>query len=758
MRKIRHIRKALLFSLITAMTAACFPAGCASPARSGQYYAELYVSPEGNDSNPGSIDRPLRTLEGARDAVRRIKDSMTSGELIVYFREGIYRMKEPVFFDVRDSARDGCRIIYTAYKDEKPVFSGAEQVTGWEKYDDRLYAAHLERDVKLRNLYVNDHRANMGSVQVEAQGGYGEYSIRAGQAEWAWKSGTKFDGVIYNEGDLPEIESDFDDLEMVNGTIWNENIACARDVIYEDGKAVVLFQQPYGAIAQTPGWGCEFQCTGKHTLYNAFSFVDSPGEFFFDKTGHMLYYYPLEGEDMSAADVEVPYADRLIVIAGNSTEERVRNLTFSGLTFAHTDYLLTEVDGSRGKATVQAALTTNVFADPNWHSEKYEMCDTFPGVINVTNAESINFTDNVIKHTGADGLSMTNDVVGCKVTGNFITDITSSGITIGNPQHVYIGDGDGSNREKFPRGVEGLCTDITVSDNLIYYTGMADGFGGCAGITAFYVDNVRILRNHIEKTAFNGISLGWGWSEFRASSTCRNISACQNRIVDAVYRLHDTGAIYTIGQMPGTVINENYVKGIPAGAKGAPTYGLHNDDGTAWIEEMDNVLDIDKNVTYTINCEEWGVKHHMTIKRTYATVERMGKNPPNCDIDPPIVVEDAVWPQEQYEICVRSGIQDEYRHIMPDGFMQDADYVFPAACETKTGSVIPVRRAGDGKTVWIAPEGTVAFAVSGSTTMCPGTSAEIMTPAEPGEYRVFVTDSEGKVLSVSESILRTVEN
>ncbi|MBO4392067.1 MAG: right-handed parallel beta-helix repeat-containing protein, partial [Clostridia bacterium] len=592
-KKSKYLRRALLFGLLTAVSAAAFPVSCAFTDSSKQYYAELYVSPDGNDMNPGTAEKPLRTLEGARDTVRKIKDGMTDGEIIVYFREGIYRMKEPVVFDVRDSAPEGCRIIYTAFKGEKPVFSGAERVTGWSRYNDCLYAAPLDRDVKLRNLFVNDHRANMGSVQTEALGGYGEYSIKAGQADWAWISGTKFDGVIYNADGIGEIVSGFDDIEIVNGTTWNENIACARDIIYENGQAIVLLQQPYGAIAQTPGWGCEFQCTGQHTLYNAFSFVDSPGEFYYDKTGHMLYYYPLEGEDMSDADVEVPYADRLIVISGNSTEDRVRNLTFSGLTFAHTDYLLTEVEGSHGKATVQAALTTTVFADSNWHSEKYEMCDTFPGVINVTNAESLNFTDNVIKHTGADGLSMTNDVVNCTVSGNLFTDITSSGITIGNPQHVYIGDGDGSNREKFPRGIEGLCRDITVSNNLIYNTGMAHGFGGCAGITAFYVENVKILENHIQQTAFNGISLGWGWSEFLASSTCRNNTVCQNRIIDAVYRLHDTGAIYTIGQMPGTVINENYVKGIPAGAVGAPTYGLHNDDGTAWIEELDNILDID---------------------------------------------------------------------------------------------------------------------------------------------------------------------
>jgi hypothetical protein len=129
-------------------------------------------------------------------------------------------------------------------------------------------------------------------------------------------------------------------------------------------------QQPYGAIAQTPGWGAGFSCGGWHTIYNALEFVNDPGEFFFNKSTHTLYYYPFDNEDMTTADVEAPMIDQLIVIAGKSTEERVENIGFDGITFAHTDYQLTEVEGSHGKATCQAAQTYTAFADSNWHNRK----------------------------------------------------------------------------------------------------------------------------------------------------------------------------------------------------------------------------------------------------------------------------------------------------------------------------------------------------------------------------------------------------
>ncbi len=711
----------------------------------------FYVSPDGSDTNDGSLAHPFATLTAARDAVRKINGNMSS-DITVYLRGGDYRITEPIVFDTRDSATNGCHINYTAYEDEIPVINGAQQVTGWTKFNDKLYSATLDRDYKLRNLYVNDKRANMGSVTVGSKGGWGEYKVTAGQADWAWDSGTAKDGISYNAGDIPRIPSNFDDLEIINGTTWNENIVCTRDIKVDGNSLIMLLQQPYGAIAQTPGWGAGFNTGGTHTIYNSLSFVDSPGEFYFDKTDKKLYYYPRNGEDMSSADVEAPVAEQLIVVEGKDTSDRVENISFSGITFANTEYQLTNVAGSHGKTTCQAAQTYTAYADSNWHKRKYEMADTLPAAVHITNSKDISVTGCVIKHTGADGLSMCNDVIDSEIKGNYITDITSSGITIGHPQHIYIGDASWDNHEKFPKGVEGICKNDIVSDNMLYDISVVHGFGGCAAITSYYVDTVKILNNTIRKTAYNGIHLGWGWCNFKDSTTCRNNMICYNRVIDSLNRLHDSGGIYTIGQMEGTVINENYIQGIPAAGSFQPTYGLHNDEGTAYIEENDNVLEISHNVTYTINCEDYGQKHHLKIKRTYATVKKMGKNPPDSDIDDPIVVSDNVWDLPQYKVCVNSGVSDEYRSLVPNYVISEADFVFPASCRTTCSSSLPIRK-GDG-IVWIAPDGTDTFKAGADMTRASANATSIRTPSKEGEYRIYVTDKSGKILSKSGHILR----
>jgi hypothetical protein len=714
--------------------------------------ASYYVSPTGSDSNPGTISAPFQTITRARDAVRTINASM-SGDIFVYLRGGTYNITSPIAFGPQDSGNNGYRVYYQAYPGETPVLSGAVKVTGWSQYSGNIYRATLNRSTKLRYLYVNDQRALMTSKTVTARGGYGTYSVTAGQAPWAWMSGSKSDGIQYNTGDVPAIASNRDDLEIVTASTWNENITTARDVITSGNFRVLLLQQPYGAIAQLPVSGAALVLSGSNTLYNAFEFLNGPGQFYFDKTNRWLYYYPRSGENMATADVQAPVAEQLITITGSSRTNRVKNLTFQGITLANTDYNLVPVGNSRGKATVQAATVYVAFGDGNPHNTKYQIMDTLPGAITVNNADSIQFLGNVVKHSGNEGISLINDVVNSSIVGNAIIDIAGSGITVGHPQHVYLDDG--GTHEKYAPGVEGITTNNTISNNLIYNASAAPGFGGHAAITAFFVDTLRITNNQIQNTAYNGISLGWGWRNFKDSTTARNNTVNNNRLINTMSRLHDSGAIYTLGQMATTNINQNYVRGIPP-ASGGPRYGLHNDEGSAWIIENDSVLDIDPGVTYTINAEDFGEKHDLTIRRTYATVNKMGVTPPNSVIDPPTVVADAVWPAAQYNIALNSGIQDAYRSIIPSYVLAVQDYVFPASVAANSGTLLNIRSSGDpANAVWFAPAGTTSFAEGPTMTRAAGNATSIYAPATAGTYKLFVLNAQGVKLGESVARLRT---
>jgi hypothetical protein len=129
-----------------------------------------YVSPTGSDDNPGTSNAPFRTIVKARDVVRTVNDDM-SEDLHVYLRGGTYRLSEAIRFGPEDSAKNGHRIYYEAYPGETPVLSGSVEVSGWTEHTGGVYRAALDRQTKLRNLYVNDARAELGSKTVTSRGG-----------------------------------------------------------------------------------------------------------------------------------------------------------------------------------------------------------------------------------------------------------------------------------------------------------------------------------------------------------------------------------------------------------------------------------------------------------------------------------------------------------------------------------------------------------------------------------------------------------
>src|SRR4051812_31176667 len=117
----------------------------------GAAQATYYVAPSGDDTNPGTITSPFRSLQHARDVVRTVNANMT-GDIDVYLRGGSYPVSGAVEFGPADSGTNGYRVRYAAYPDETPVLEAGVQVTGWTPYSGNIWKAPLDRSDKLRAL------------------------------------------------------------------------------------------------------------------------------------------------------------------------------------------------------------------------------------------------------------------------------------------------------------------------------------------------------------------------------------------------------------------------------------------------------------------------------------------------------------------------------------------------------------------------------------------------------------------------------
>src|SRR6266540_80129 len=133
----------------------------------------IFVSPSGNDANPGTETLPIKTLARARDLVRTMNANLTA-DLTVQLADGTYRLAAPLVLNALDSGSGGHRVIWTAAPGAHPVVSGGVRVTGWSVADAgrNLWSAPAPASLtNTRQLYIDQHRAaraagsNVGTPQ-----------------------------------------------------------------------------------------------------------------------------------------------------------------------------------------------------------------------------------------------------------------------------------------------------------------------------------------------------------------------------------------------------------------------------------------------------------------------------------------------------------------------------------------------------------------------------------------------------------------
>jgi hypothetical protein len=650
----------------------------------GNLFREFFVSPGGSDTAPGTSAKPFLTLEKARQAVRATIPGMT-GDIAVTLRGGTYPVRSTIVFGPEDSASGTHRIIYRAAKGETPLFTGGVPVTGWTPHKDGIWKAPLNRDEKLRALYVNDSRAVMANSgkKIRARGGWGTYTVTAGQAPWAWQSGQAADGIQYNAADLPQITHNVSDVEIENQTTWNKNFVGVRDITTEGDKFIFKLQQPYGAIAQQIGWTAGLTLESEQIIHNAFELLDQPGEFYFDRAEKTVYYIPRSGESMQTAKVVAPVTGTLVQLEGRPLKNRVRNITFDGLTFAHTDYNLMEIEGSHGTATVQTACINTAFANPNWHYDVYRSYDTLPGAIIGNAIEGVEFTRNTIAHTGCQGIVMSNDVSDVRIVGNVIRDTGGGAISLGHPHHTYENDtpdlkhpeGAGIEREKFPAGTEAIPRRVMISNNFL--PDNAALFNGHTIITVFYAYQVSIEHNWIPSAPYSGMNVGWGWCDFDGSDVANHPQWGQgsrpsvfpgrptmvagnnrihaNRVERTMSILHDGGAIYTLGRQPGTLIDRNYCR--------RSSWTIYNDEGSTLMVNRANVLEGPFDLAYYGG--DYGRKHNLLVEGCFATEDKWNFSSPGTKGVNNTVSSPAAWPAEAQAIINESGLEPAWKSIIP---------------------------------------------------------------------------------------------
>ncbi|HTV47360.1 MAG TPA: right-handed parallel beta-helix repeat-containing protein [Phycisphaerae bacterium] len=563
----------------------------------------IYVSPTGNDANPGTSDQPVLTLQRAQQLVRGENQNM-SGDIDVYLAGGTYRLTQPLTLDYQDSGNNGFNVVYSAMPGQQPIISGAVQVTGWKLFDasKNIWSAPAPAGLTdTRQLYVDGVRAYRTrgrppeGLTMTATG----YSV-PGDVMTNWRNPTNIE-FVYTGGNAIWSEKD-------NGLgPWCEPRCPVAGITSDGTTTTITMAQPcWDNSTKRPEISASHHnlvgpnsITGPpEYIENAYELLGTPGEFYFDRSAGVIYYVPRPGEDLSKADVEAPMLEQLVT--GNGTGQlAVHNIVFSGLQFAYATWLFPNT--SEGFSEIQANYTitgADGYATEGWGdfvpgaTGPYGAWTKAPANVSFSHDYSIQFLNDDFVHLGAAGLNLGDASQFDVVQGCVFTDISGNGIDIG-----------GVDQPEVP--ALQTTSDNKVMDCHIY--NVATEFHGGIGICVGYSKYTIIEHNQLDDLPYTAISMGWGgWPDkigkAGVSNYSENALVSDNLIFNHMLLLADGGGIYTQGltgpnlndgeKLIGNVIYDQFSTG----------HGIYTDNGCANVTGIGNVM-------FHINHDNWGSRH-----------------------------------------------------------------------------------------------------------------------------------------------------
>lgn len=303
-----RIWKLLYLPLIVLMLIGVLPVSAQQIEGSG---ISIYVSTEGNDDGTGEIRDPLRTLDGARIKVRKLKEKHPSTPVNVFFRGGIYYMTEPVRFDPADSGSEHAPVTYTVFNGEKVTFRGGKKIQlDWKVHKNGIFKADVPDGMIFESLFVDDE------MQVLARYPNYDPSIRI------------FNGTAADCIDPSRVKKWKDPTDgyfhVIHKALWG---GFHYRITGKDRK---------GELTIEGGWQNNRPENGKHDklryVENIFEELDVEREWYLDRKRSVLYYKPAPAVDLEKAEIEVAYLEKFIELKGTETTP-VKYLHFDGLEF-----------------------------------------------------------------------------------------------------------------------------------------------------------------------------------------------------------------------------------------------------------------------------------------------------------------------------------------------------------------------------------------------------------------------------------------
>ena len=315
----------------------------------------FYVATDGDDAQPGTKDRPFATLGvHARDAVRQVKRAgkLPSGGAAVILRGGVYPVTSTLELTAEDSGTAGApSALYAAAAGETVRLSGGVRLRGFKPVREAAILARLPEEARAKVMQIELHAAGVKDLGTFRPGGYssgGGFRTRPllqlfcdnrtmPLARWPNEGfvtvGPLMDpesafvfrhvnaqhaGKFMYDGERPSRWKDENDPWLYG--YWFNHWADSYEKVaaIDTRQHVITLAPPYHHYGYRQGQ--------RYYAVNLLSEIDSPGEWYLDRTSGLLYFYP--PADPERAVVEVSVFERPLLQLNGVAHVRFRGLTW----------------------------------------------------------------------------------------------------------------------------------------------------------------------------------------------------------------------------------------------------------------------------------------------------------------------------------------------------------------------------------------------------------------------------------------------
>ncbi len=455
----------------------------------------IYVAPTGQDNQPGTAAKPLRTLE---TAINRVAAAQTN-EVVIRLRTGRYPLSRPL--TITPDQLNGHRLEIAAAPGEAVVLTGAIPVQpDWKPYQGHILQTSLAKGLTIDQLYVNDRPLPMARYpdqQPKARVFFGTAADAVSRERvrtWHSPAG----GYVHalHQGEWGDFHyritgKSGDSLHLEGG--WQNN------------RPAPMHRE-------------------HRFVENIFEELNAPGEWFYNAETGILYLYPPAGIDLKTARFERSVTDQLIRLTGTD-KAPVRHVTLTGLTFTGTNrtFMLTREPLLRSDWTIyrggavltegtqQCTVRNCTFAYLGGHA-------VFVSRFN----RDITIEHNYIHHIGGNAIAFVGD-----------PDAVRSP-AFRYEAKVPLADMDmapGPKSDRYP-------AQCTAYDNLIHHIGLIEK--QVAGVEISMAMDIAVRHNTIYHVPRAGINIGdgcWGGHDIAF-----------NDVFDTVLETGDHGAFNSWGR------------------------------------------------------------------------------------------------------------------------------------------------------------------------------------------------------------------